>query len=640
MISTLPRAWLFAVVVTVCAAAQAEPRLWGHLHLGEHGVGFRTLRIETASAELQVWYPASSNHGPKVILGDYLRLSRDLKGAEPGFERDNAALRKTLRVAVTGRDDTLDDKLCDRLLAFPFAAARDASPASGKFPLIFWTHRYATTATQSVLNEYLASHGFVVVYAPESSAPRMPDEMKSAADKAREFSRLQLRLQSAFSVARQMPNVQPDKVAVLAWSYAGESAFGLQQSEPSVRLVVGLSTNVLDRWVYREDQLAELKGSQLTVPYVLVDGEKKNRPEIMAKASARTFFLHIKGMSYGSFNVLEGMLPSVMGIRTVPEWSKAGPQQQLSYEVAAQYVLRSCEHYLKAIPTLDTPYRLWDPDGDVPPDFVTVEEGGSAPAPPPQPRFSTIEFSSLDRLKVTADLYSTGDKHAPTIVLVHQSGSSRGEYRQIAPYLQELGFNALAVDSRWGERDRWNGVTNETAARYGTPDIAASGDIPRIKSVHQAAAQDVRAALKWLDANDYTGAKLLWGSSISANLVLKVAADPTQRVVAVLSFSPGEYYKDQPNDLRSAITSLQLPTLIACGADEEDTAKPVFDAVPSKQKAFYRAIDGRHGASILVDDPGNWVGITPFLAQREQTRKDKSAARTPRSQWVVLPVPK
>jgi dienelactone hydrolase len=630
--------WLLAVVLGLCADLNAEPRLWGHLHSGRHAVGFRTLRIKTASSELHVWYPASLNQGAEVTLGDYLRLSQDLKGAEPGFGRDSAALRKTLRVAVMGRDGVLDDKLCDEILATPSAAVRNATPASGKFPLVFWTHRYATTAAQSVLNEYLASHGFVVAYAPESSAPPMPYELKSAADKAREFSRLQLRLQSALSFARQMPNVQPDKVAVIAWSYAGESAFGLQQSEPSVRLVVGLSTNVLDQWVYREDQLVGLKGSQLTVPYVLVDGEKNNRPEVMAKASARTFFIRIRDMSHGSFNVLEGMLPSVMGIRTVPGWSKAGPQQQLGYEVAAQYVLRSCEHYLNAIPTLDTPYVLWGPDGDVPPDFVAVEEGGSAPAPPRQPQFSTIEFLSLDQLKVTADLYSAGDKHAPTIVLVHQSGASRGEYRQIAPHLQELGFNALAVDSRWGERDRWNGVINETAARFGTPAIAASGDIPKIRSVHQAAAQDIRAALEWLNANDYTGAKLLWGSSISANLVLKVAADPTQRVAAVLSFSPGEYYKDQPNELRAAITGLHLPTLIACGADEEDTAKPVFDAVPGKQKVFYRAVDGRHGASILVDDPRNWAGITPFLVHFEQAGKNKSAARTPHSQQLALPI--
>ena len=254
---------------------------------------------------------------------------------------------------------------------------------------------------------------------------------------------------------------------------------------------------------------------------------------------------------------------------------------------------------------------------------TSLQRADNAPAPPQQPQFSPVEFLSLDRVKVTADLYSAGDKRAITIVLVHQSGASRGEYRQIAPHLQELGFNALAIDSRWGERDRWNGVINETAARLGTPAIAASGEIPKMRSVQQAAAQDIRAALKWLNVNHYTGAKILWGSSISANLVLKVAADPTQGVAAVLSFSPGEYYNDQPNELRAAIKGLLLPTLIACGVDEEDTAKPVFDAIPSKQKVFYRAINGRHGASILIDDPENWTGITPFLVPFEGERRGR-----------------
>ena len=84
--------------------------------------GFRTLRIGTTPAELQVWYPASSNQGPKVTCGDYMRVSQDLRGSKPGFGRDSAALRKTLRVAVMGHDGPLADKLCDEILAMPSAA--------------------------------------------------------------------------------------------------------------------------------------------------------------------------------------------------------------------------------------------------------------------------------------------------------------------------------------------------------------------------------------------------------------------------------------------------------------------------------------------------------------------------------------
>jgi dienelactone hydrolase len=577
--------------------------------------------------DFYMWYPAVANQQPTLTLGNYLQLSHDLKGAEDGFEHNNAALLRTLNAAVTGRNDPQEDKLNSEILEMPLAAVRDAIPAAGRFPLIFWTHRYATTSAQCVLNEYLASHGFVVVYAPERTVPPMPYELKSSNDKDKEFNRLDLRLRDALSESRQMPNVRPDRIAVIAWSYAGESAFALQQFEAEVSLVIGLTANVLDHWVYREDQLAKVNGAQLTVPYVLLDGAKKERPQVMAKAAARSFFVHIPEMAHGSFNVLEGMLPSVMGIATVPEWSKAGPLQQLGYEVAAQYVLRSCEHYLKAIPTLDTPFVLWNPDGDLPHDFVTVEEGGTAPSPPQQPQFSKIEFFSSDLVQVSADLYSAGNKNAPTIVLVHQSGASRGEYRQIAPKLKDLGFNAIAIDTRWGELDRWNGVMNETAARYGTPAIVATGDVSRTRPVQEAAAQDIRAALTWLAANGYSGAKLLWGSSISANLVLKVAADPAQGVAAVLAFSPGEYHRDRPTEVQSAISGLAVPVLIACGVDEEDTSKPIFDAVPNSGKLFYRAMDGRHGSSILIDDPDNWNGIIPFLVKFKQADRHGDPAR-------------
>jgi dienelactone hydrolase len=94
--------------------------------------------------------------------------------------------------------------------------------------------------------------------------------------------------------------------------------------------------------------------------------------------------------------------------------------------------------------------------------------------------------------------------------------------------------------------------------------IIASHDFPKMRRVQEAAAQDIRAALAWLNANDYTGVKLLWGSSISANLVLKVAADhPTQRVAAAVSFSPGEYHRDRPNELRSAIRPVRRSPLSA-----------------------------------------------------------------------------
>ncbi len=75
-----------------------------------------------------------------------------------------------------------------------------------------------------------------------------------------------------------------------------------------------------------------------------------------------------------------------------------------------------------------------------------------------------LEFPSQDGLIVTADLYQAYDAPGTAIiVLFHQAGSSRGEYRTIAPKLNALGFNALAIDQRSGRS--YDGVKNQTVAR-------------------------------------------------------------------------------------------------------------------------------------------------------------------------------
>ena len=102
--------------------------------------------------------------------------------------------------------------------------------------------------------------------------------------------------------------------------------------------------------------------------------------------------------------------------------------------------------------------------------------------------WSTNEFPAPDDLKITADLYLVSEeKQTPLIVLCHQAGWSRGEYREIAPKLNQLGFNCLAIDQRSG--GKVNDVPNETvraalAAKKATTFIDAE--------------QDIIAAIKWV----------------------------------------------------------------------------------------------------------------------------------------------
>ncbi|MEO0910157.1 MAG: hypothetical protein AAFX96_07390, partial [Pseudomonadota bacterium] len=92
-----------------------------------------------------------------------------------------------------------------------------------------------------------------------------------------------------------------------------------------------------------------------------------------------------------------------------------------------------------------------------------------------------VTFQAAGNLTVTADLQlPKKNKAKAAIILFHMAGASRGEYRDIAPVLNEMGYATLAVDQRSG--GKFNGIKNETAARYGgdqsyakaAPDLAAA----------------------------------------------------------------------------------------------------------------------------------------------------------------------
>lgn len=223
----------------------------------------------------------------------------------------------------------------------------------------------------------------------------------------------------------------------------------------------------------------------------------------------------------------------------------------------------------------------------------------------------TLTFPSKDGLQITLDTYISVTDKRPLIVLFHQAGWSRGEYTEIAPKLNKLGFNAIAVDLRAG--NKVNGVVNETAKR-----AKKSG-----KSVRYVdALQDVEAALVY--ARSLVGNKvkiIAWGSSYSAALVLKVAGDRPELANAVLSFSPGEYFKKMGKPADWIQQSAKLYTrsvFITSARAEQKHWRPIFNAIKSKKKvAFIPKAKGFHGSRALwARNKGNeayWVAVSRFL---------------------------
>ena len=229
--------------------------------------------------------------------------------------------------------------------------------------------------------------------------------------------------------------------------------------------------------------------------------------------------------------------------------------------------------------------------------------------------FKKIEFKSIDGLEITADLYMKfEDKTKPFIVLCHQAGWSRGEYREIAPKLNALGFNCLAIDQRSGKRV--NGVNNETASR-------AVAENKRHSFAD--AEQDILAAVKYVKANLADGKLLLWGSSYSSSLVLHVTGEHPDLVNGTLAFSPSEYFSKlgKPEAwIATSVATANCPIFITSAKNEARSWRSIYDAIKADGKiGFLPKSAGHHGSRALYskyrDSPEYWNAVKGFLKQFE-----------------------
>jgi len=215
----------------------------------------------------------------------------------------------------------------------------------------------------------------------------------------------------------------------------------------------------------------------------------------------------------------------------------------------------------------------------------------------------TVTFYAKDSVVITADTYFIKDI-APTVLLCHQAGYSRGEYIKTAKKLNALGYSCMAIDQRSG--NEVNGVKNQTAidANYKLRNVGFAG-----------AKQDVEAAIDYL--YDLNGKQpiILVGSSYSASLALWIASK-NKKVKAVAAFSPGEYLKGK--DLAKLIKPLKVPVFVTSSKREVKPVEKLLRHVKSKQLTHYKPIEnGIHGSRAIWETTegydGYWNAFKTFI---------------------------
>jgi dienelactone hydrolase len=217
-----------------------------------------------------------------------------------------------------------------------------------------------------------------------------------------------------------------------------------------------------------------------------------------------------------------------------------------------------------------------------------------------------ITLKASDGLTIFGRLYKAAKPRA-LILLFHQAGSSKDEYATIAPRLVQAGYSALAIDQRAG------------GSLYGKNETAAA---LRHDANYLEARPDLQAALDWGRTQELP--IILWGSSYSSSLIFPLAAGDPQGIIALLSFSPGEYFDQDKQMIERAAAKVKVPVFIASTNSKEETgeADPVMAALPkSAQNERYVPEHGVHGSSTLIASrnpegaEANWREVLAFLGR-------------------------
>ena len=215
----------------------------------------------------------------------------------------------------------------------------------------------------------------------------------------------------------------------------------------------------------------------------------------------------------------------------------------------------------------------------------------------------TIEFSSKDGLTITADVYTIKEKQV-SILLCHQAGFSRGEYKDSALQLNALGYSVMAIDQRSGNSA--NDIINETAK------LAKSKKLP---TTYLDARQDIEAAIDYIYTNNGNKPILLVGSSYSASLALLIG-NTNAKVNRVAAFSPGEYFKGM--NIQNTIKEFDKPVFVTASNSETPALVTLVSKIDDKYLYHYKPEEkGIHGSRALWNttdgSEGYWVAFKAFL---------------------------
>lgn len=358
--------WLGLCLLFVCCHKQEQLAypIMGNLKLGDHAVGFNTLFLydESRSAipfsdwegklyanqasskgrqfQINIWYPATAGSGVPMTYGDYV----ELMGRQTNFNNseEQKQFAKQLFIKQTndlGGNRKFTAQQLTTLTELNVVSKSQAEIKKGKFPVVIFPNG-SSPAFQSIMCEFLASHGYVVVAFAAKGRFAFGLEtstigLETAVDD----------LEFVMSKLSELPYTDMKQVGLLANAISSSICALAISKNNKIKGMVSLEGGLpssFEQGLLKQSVFYEPAHIQVPILFIYAPHPAINPKYTFHLKHAQRYYAHFPEMSefamlnYGMF---DSMIPEIIG--------KQKGNTQKGFEQANVLALRFLNHVLK-----------------------------------------------------------------------------------------------------------------------------------------------------------------------------------------------------------------------------------------------------------------------------------------------------
>jgi len=204
----------------------------------------RSTKVNPRPMQIAVWYPSTSKAEP-MPFREYVYLDATKDQFRELSEDDRKILDEAfINQRLFSNLGTANKDYLAKFLDFPTTVIKNGEAKEGAFPLLLFVNReYRGIHTNTVMMEYLASHGYIVATTPSK------DHEKSYQDGMSDLRLIHANLSDIKFVKgymHQFPNVDANKTGVIGYFVGSFAATMLSRDDQNIGAVVNLHSLLND----------------------------------------------------------------------------------------------------------------------------------------------------------------------------------------------------------------------------------------------------------------------------------------------------------------------------------------------------------------------------------------------------------